>query len=102
MLCLLLQDAMTAAVQEDAAAAANAKMRADQLLAEAEVAAAERLVQAAELEYSTAMQEQLRISQALGQVSSLGSQAAGVHSYSCHIAGGQSSGCPAEHHLWTG
>lgn len=59
---------MTAALQEDAAAAANAKLRADELLAEAEVAAAERLVQAAELEYSTAVQEQLRVSQALSQV----------------------------------
>lgn len=59
---------MTAAVEEDAAAAANARVRADQLLAEAEVAAAERLVQAAELEYSSAVQEQLRLSRALGQV----------------------------------
>jgi len=41
---------MTAAVEQDAAAAAAARSRADQLMAEAEVAAAERLVQAAELE----------------------------------------------------
>eukprot|EP00878_Enallax_costatus_P023841 GHUV01025395.1.p1 GENE.GHUV01025395.1~~GHUV01025395.1.p1 ORF type:complete len:256 (+),score=126.08 GHUV01025395.1:862-1629(+) len=61
----IMKDAMAAALQEDAAAAANAKMRTDQLLAEAEVAAAERLVQAAELEYSSAVQEQLRVSQAL-------------------------------------
>jgi hypothetical protein len=63
-----LQDAMKAAAEQDASAAAAARNRADQLMAEAEVAAAERLLQAAEIEYSSAMQEQLRLSRAVGQV----------------------------------
>jgi hypothetical protein len=71
--CLLfcLQDAMKAAAEQDASAAAAARNRADQLLAEAEVAAAERLLQAAEIEYNSAMQEQQRLSRAVGQVSAL-------------------------------
>lgn len=60
---------MTAAVEQDAAAAASARSRADQLMAEAEVAAAERLVLAAELEYNSAVSEQQRMTRALGQVS---------------------------------
>jgi hypothetical protein len=67
---MALQDAMKAAAEQDASAAAAARNRADQLLAEAEVAAAERLLQAAEIEYSSAMQEQLRLSRAVGQVRS--------------------------------
>lgn len=63
-----MQDAMAAAAEQDAAAAAAARNRADQLLAEAEVAAAERLLQAAELEYSSAVQEQHRLTRAAGQV----------------------------------
>lgn len=65
---LCLQDAMKAAAEQDASAAAAARNRADQLMAEAEVAAAERLLQAAEIEYSSAMQEQRRLSRAVGMV----------------------------------
>jgi len=63
----IMQDAMKAAVAEDAAAAAAAKARADQLLADAEVAAAERLMTAAELELGTALDEQRRISTAVNR-----------------------------------
>ncbi|KAF6255576.1 hypothetical protein COO60DRAFT_199711 [Scenedesmus sp. NREL 46B-D3] len=63
----IMKDAMKAAAEQDASAAATARNRADQLLAEAEVAAAERLLQAAEIEYSSAVQEQLRLSRAVGQ-----------------------------------
>jgi hypothetical protein len=63
------QDAMAAAAEQDAAAAANARQRADQLLAEAEVAAAERMLEAAELEFNSAKQQQAILQQALGQVS---------------------------------
>eukprot|EP00882_Tetradesmus_deserticola_P014164 GHRQ01015055.1.p1 GENE.GHRQ01015055.1~~GHRQ01015055.1.p1 ORF type:complete len:204 (+),score=102.90 GHRQ01015055.1:632-1243(+) len=62
-----MKDAMKAAAEQDASAAATARNRADQLLAEAEVAAAERLLQAAEIEYSSAVQEQSRLSRAVGQ-----------------------------------
>ncbi|KAF8060561.1 hypothetical protein HT031_004738 [Scenedesmus sp. PABB004] len=63
----IMKDAMTAAVEQDAAAAADARSRADQLLAEAEVAAAERMLQAAQIEYGAAASEQRRLSAALGQ-----------------------------------
>lgn len=63
------QDAMAAAAEQDAAAAADARQRADQLLAEAEVAAAERMLEAAELEFNSARQQQAILQQALGQVS---------------------------------
>lgn len=60
---------MAAAAEQDAAAAADARQRADQLLAEAEVAAAERMLEAAELEFNSAKQQQAILQQALGQVS---------------------------------
>lgn len=62
------QDAMRAAAEQDAAAAAAARSRADELMAEAEVAAAERRMRAAELEYAMTLQEQQRLSNAVGQV----------------------------------
>lgn len=62
------QDALAAAAEQDAAAAANARLRADQLLAEAEVAAAERMLEAAQLEYGSAKQQEQQLQQALGQV----------------------------------
>lgn len=64
-----MQDALVAAAEQDAAAAANARQRADQLLAEAEVAAAERMLEAAELEFSSAKRQQVILQQELGQVS---------------------------------
>ena len=73
---------MKAAVAEDAAAAAAAKARADQLLADAEVAAAERLMTAAELELGTALDEQRRISTAVNRVSCCGSPLLGILLYS--------------------
>jgi hypothetical protein len=69
---LVLQDAMAAAAEQDAAAAANARQRADQLLAEAEVAAAERMLEAAELEFNSAKRQQTILQQELGQVGALG------------------------------
>lgn len=63
-----LQDAMAAAAEQDAAAAANARQRADQLLAEAEVAAAERMLEAAELEFTISKRQQTILQQELGQV----------------------------------
>lgn len=63
-----IQDALAAAAEQDAAAAANARQRADQLLAEAEVAAAERMLEAAELEFSSARRQQVILQQELGQV----------------------------------
>lgn len=59
---------MAAAAEQDAAAAANARQRADQLLAEAEVAAAERMLEAAELEFNSARRQQTLLQQELGQV----------------------------------
>jgi hypothetical protein len=64
----VLQDALAAAAEQDAAAAANARQRADQLLAEAEVAAAERMLEAAELEFNSAKRQQTILQQELGQV----------------------------------
>lgn len=64
----VLQDALAAAAEQDAAAAANARQRADQLLAEAEVAAAERMLEAAELEFNSAKRTQSILQQELGQV----------------------------------
>lgn len=63
-----MQDALAAAAEQDAAAAANARQRADQLLAEAEVAAAERMLEAAELEFNSAKRQQAILQQELGQV----------------------------------
>jgi hypothetical protein len=63
---------MAAAAEQDAAAAANARQRADQLLAEAEVAAAERMLEAAELEFNSAKRQQTILQQELGQVGVLG------------------------------
>jgi hypothetical protein len=63
-----VQDALAAAAEQDAAAAANARQRADQLLAEAEVAAAERMLEAAELEFNSAKRQQTLLQQELGQV----------------------------------
>lgn len=72
------QDALAAAAEQDAAAAANARQRADQLLAEAEVAAAERMLEAAELEFNSAKRQQTLLQQELGQVGA-GRRAKGWH-----------------------
>lgn len=58
-------------MEEDAAAAASAKARADQLMADAEVAAAERRMQAAELELKGALAQEAALEAAAGRVSTL-------------------------------
>lgn len=60
------QDAMLAAAEQDAAAAAAARSRADALLADAEVAAAERLLRAAEIEHASALAVQAAAAAAAG------------------------------------
>lgn len=55
------QDAAKAAIQEDVAAEADTKARASQLMADAEVAAAEKLLRAAQIEYEIAADEKARI-----------------------------------------
>jgi hypothetical protein len=65
------QDALKAAAAEDAAASAAARARGDQLMADAEVAAAERLMTAAQLELGSALEEERRISTAVNRVSAV-------------------------------
>ena len=60
----ITQEAAQAAIAEDAAAQEAAKAKASQLLADAEVAAAERLFKAAQIEYGMAADEQRRLSSA--------------------------------------
>jgi hypothetical protein len=55
------QEAAKAAVLEDAAAQEDAKTKANQLLADAEVAAAEKLLRAAQIEYEIAEGERSRL-----------------------------------------
>ncbi|KAI8477243.1 MAG: hypothetical protein J3K34DRAFT_107391 [Monoraphidium minutum] len=58
----IMAEAAKAAVAEDAAAAEASRARASQLLADAEVAAAEKLLKAAEIEYDLAATEEARLS----------------------------------------
>ncbi|GBF94357.1 hypothetical protein Rsub_06979 [Raphidocelis subcapitata] len=60
----IMADAARAALLEDAAAAEAARARASQLMADAEVAAAEKLLAAAQIQFNMAADERARVSSA--------------------------------------
>lgn len=82
-----MQDAAQQAVVDEARAAEVARAKADQLMADAEVAAAEKLFRAAQIEFAMAATQQQQLSSTLGQVRACNHITFQESSYTCHIGG---------------